>query len=162
MDQRLLDLLKAAPSIDLYELMLTINRMLADPARILDIKTRLHLGARVTFFNHETRTLVPGTVMEFRQKEVAVSDDATHKQWWLTYPAVIPDTTQPPPRPAEPAKPMPYPTAFKIGDTVSFTDKYLRDHVGVVIRLNEKTVSLDCDGEQWRVSRNYLRKIIDV
>jgi hypothetical protein len=32
----------------------------------------------------------------------------------------------------------------------------------MVERLNDKTVSINCDGERWRVTRRILRKIIDV
>ena len=52
-------------------------------------------------------------------------------------------------------------SAFKLGDTVSFTDKHLRERMGSITRMNTKT-SLVCDGEQWRVSPSLLRKIIDL
>jgi signal transduction protein with GAF and PtsI domain len=45
---------------------------------------------------------------------------------------------------------------------VTFTDKYLRERVGTVIRLNDRTVSVLCDGVRRRVTRRILRKIIDV
>ncbi|TFW18284.1 hypothetical protein [Duganella callida] len=51
---------------------------------------------------------------------------------------------------------------FKLGDTVSFTDKHLRERIGTVTRINVKSCSLLCDGEQWRVSPKLLRKIIDL
>ncbi len=40
--------------------------------------------------------------------------------------------------------------------------KHLRERIGTVTRINAKSCSLLCDGEQWRVSRGLLRKIIDV
>ena len=36
---------------------------------------------------------------------------------------------------------------FKLGDTVSFTDKHLRERIGTITRMNTKTYSLICDGE---------------
>lgn len=51
---------------------------------------------------------------------------------------------------------------FKLGDTVRFTDKHLRERIGTIIRMNTKTYSLLCDGEQWRVSPGLLRKVVDV
>jgi hypothetical protein len=54
------------------------------------------------------------------------------------------------------------PVAFQIGDTVGFTDKYFREQVGTIIRLNDKTVSIDCNGQRWRVSPKLLRRIIDL
>ena len=52
--------------------------------------------------------------------------------------------------------------AFKLGDTVSFTDKHLRERIGTITRMNAKTCSLVCDGEQWRASPALPRKIIDL
>jgi hypothetical protein len=162
MDPRLLDALRNAPSLDLYQLSLTAHQMLADPQRILAVRTQLHLGARVTFFHHQTHQLAPGIVVEFRPTEVAVQDETTRKQWWLPYAAIVPDpAAQRAPEPPTP-KPAKTPVNFRIGDTVGFTDKYLREHVGTVVRLNDKTVSVDSDGGRWRVSPRLLREIIDL
>jgi hypothetical protein len=65
-----------------------------------------------------------------------------------------------PPVPA--AQPRVPPNVFSVGDTVTFTDKYLREHAGSVTRINTKTVSVQCDDEAWRVSPRILRKLIDV
>jgi hypothetical protein len=40
MDPRLLDALRNAPSLDLYELNLTVRQMLSDPQRILAVRTQ--------------------------------------------------------------------------------------------------------------------------
>ena len=162
MDTRLLDSLRNAPTLDLYQLSLTVNQLLADPVRILEIRKHLHLGAPVMFFDHRTRTLVPGRVTELRQKDVCVQEDGVHRrQWILPYVALVIDPTiraQPTPQP-QTAIP---PATFQVGDTVAFTDKYFREHIGTVERLNDKTVSILCDGERWRVTRRILRKIIDL
>ena len=77
--------------------------------------------------------------------------------------AIVADPAQrgepaaPPLRPRAPDLPT-----FKLGDTVAFTDKHLRERVGNIVRINTKTCSLLCDGEQWRVSPALLRKIIDL
>lgn len=47
-------------------------------------------------------------------------------------------------------------------DRGRFTDKHLRERIGTIVRINTKTCSLMCDGEQWRVSPAILRKIIDL
>lgn len=160
MDPRLLDLLRNAPSLDLYQLSLSVYQLLGDPERALAIRTRLHLGARVQYYHHKLHELVAGTVIELRQTEVTIRDDATHEQWRLPYAAVVPDASAPAapsPQPA-PIKPV----SLKVGDKAGFTDKHLRERVGTVIRVNGRTVSLDCDGERWRVSPHFLRKVIDV
>ena len=63
MDTRLLDALRIAPSIDLYELSLALNQMLNDPRRILEVRRHLHLGAQVMYFDHRRGTLAPGRIL---------------------------------------------------------------------------------------------------
>jgi hypothetical protein len=162
MDPRLLDSLRNAPSVDLYELNLMVTRLLADPVRILDVRKRLHLGAQVMFFDHRTNALMPGRAIELRQKDLCVQEDGKSTIWILPYAAIVIESTV---RAAQPAPPPNAPinaTDFNVGDTVCFTDKYLRERVGTVIRLNDKTLSVSCDGERWRVTRRILRKMIDV
>jgi hypothetical protein len=162
MDIRILDALRNAPSLDLYELSLAINQMLNDPRRILDVRRHLHLGAQVMYFDHRRGTLAPGRVLQLQPTNATVQDDITRAQWKLPYAAIVADpaqraeqAAQAPPRPADVAE-------FKLGDTVGFTDKHLRERIGTITRMNTKTYSLICDGEQWRVSPALLRKIIDL
>ena len=162
MDSRLLDTLRNAPSLDLYELSLALNHMLADPRRILDVRRHLHLGAQVMYFDHRRGTLAPGRVLQLNAASVTVQDTATRTNWKLPYVAIVADPAQR----VDQAPPMPPrlvdASAFKLGDTVSFTDKHLRERVGTITRINTKSCSLLCDGEQWRVSPGLLRKIIDL
>lgn len=162
MDTRLLDALRNAPSLDLYELSLAINQMLNDPRRILDVRRHLHLGAQVMYFDHRRGTLAPGRVLQLQPTTATVQDDSTRTQWKLPYAAIVADPAQR----AEPAAQAPPRRAdvaeFKLGDTVGFTDKHLRERIGTITRMNTKTYSLICEGEQWRVSPALLRKIIDL
>lgn len=162
MDIRLLDVLRDAPSVDLYELGLMINRLLADPVRVLAIRKHLHLGAPVMFFDHRRNALAPGRVIELRQKEVCVQEDGARTSWVLPYAAIVAPSAARGAQPAPPPEASLAVAVFEVGDTVSFTDKHLRERVGTVVRLNDKTVSVLCDGERWRVARRILRHMIDV
>lgn len=163
MDTRVLDSLRNASSLDLYALNLMLNKLLADPVRILEIRRNLHLGAPVMFYEHRTSTLVPGHVIELRQRDVCVQEaGAQRHQWILPYAAIAIDPAERASHPASSPQPPLAPISFQIGDTVAFTDKHLREHIGIVERLNDKTVSILCDGARWRVTRRILRKIIDV
>jgi hypothetical protein len=51
---------------------------------------------------------------------------------------------------------------FRVGDRVSFEDRYLRTRIGTIIRINQKTATLDCGDSQWRVSFSVLRPVIDL
>lgn len=83
-------------------------------------------------------------MIELRQKDLRIQDERTRTQWVLPYVAVLIDPAQQsaPLAPVPPVQALMPPTAFNIGDTVTFTDKYLREHVGTVTRINTKTLSV--------------------
>lgn len=162
MDTRLLDALRIAPSIELYRLSLAVGQMLNDPRRIIEVRRHLHLGAHVMYFNQRRGTLSPGRVIQLRPTGATVQDDVTQTQWNLPYAAIVADPALQAEEAAQAPVHRPAPTSFKLGDTVAFTDKHLRERVGTITRMNPKTCSLICDGEQWRVSPGLLRKIIDL
>jgi len=77
------------------------------------------------------------------------------------------DTPQPgqkpePAPPAAPSAPKPTRADFRRGEKVSFTDRHLQVHVGVITRCNPKTASVDSDGEAWSVPYGGLRHVLDV
>jgi plastocyanin len=50
-------------------------------------------------------------------------------------------------------------TKFSVGDRVSWTGNDGRHHTGIIIRLNNKTASVQIDNEgYWKVSPQLLRK----
>lgn len=52
----------------------------------------------------------------------------------------------------------------QVGDRVSFMDRNNRELFGTVTKLNQKTVSLVCDGDEkarWRVAYSFLRPVLD-
>lgn len=114
------------------------------------------------YYDERRGTLVPGCILQLQPTYAIVQDDINRTQWKLAYAAIVADpaqhagqTPQAPPRRADM-------TTFKLGDMVSFTDKHLRERIGTITRLNTKTCSIICEGEQWRVSPALLRKIIDL
>jgi hypothetical protein len=68
---------------------------------------------------------------------------------------------------AAPAKPTPPPEIasradFRVGNRVSFTDQNLQHRVGLIVRINQRTATLDCDGQTWRVGFGLLRPLVDI
>ncbi|MFM2274200.1 MAG: hypothetical protein RL211_72 [Pseudomonadota bacterium] len=51
---------------------------------------------------------------------------------------------------------------FRIGNRVSFTDRDLQQRVGLIVRINQRTATLDCDGQTWRVAFGLLRHLVDI
>jgi len=48
------------------------------------------------------------------------------------------------------------------GDKVSFTDRHMQVHVGIITRCNPKTAGVDSDGAAWSVPYAALRHVLDV
>lgn len=156
----ILEALHLAPSLELYRLYLTVGRMLDDPQRILECRRHLHIGMAISYVDENpTRPLRAGRILELRQTQAIVEDDTTRRRWALPYAAIVAGastTTQPPPRAQR--------DDFQVGDTVAFTDQYLREHVGTIVRINQKTASIQCDSSDkyWRVSFSLLRNVVDL
>ena len=71
------------------------------------------------------------------------------------------------PAPTAQTKPSPPPEIarredFRIGNRVSFTDRDLQQRVGLIVRINQRTATLDCDGQTWRVAFGLLRHLVDI
>lgn len=168
-DPTAFDALHRASSMELYYLSVTIDRLLADPRRVLDISRHLHTGQTVRFLDAARSKTTPvmstGRILE-RQTYYAVLS-AHGKSWKVPYAAIevpVGSSEAAATEPAAPPAPC-YPTRedFRKADRVSFEDKYLNTKVGVILRVNTKTASIDCDdGTQWRVPFAMLRHLVDV
>lgn len=49
-----------------------------------------------------------------------------------------------------------------MGDVVGFLDRQHQQRTGKVVRLNDKTVTLQCDRAQWRVGYSHLHRVFEV
>jgi len=49
-----------------------------------------------------------------------------------------------------------------VGDVVGFVDRAQQQRTGQIIRLNDKTVTLQCGPSQWRVGYSLLHRVVDV
>lgn len=149
--------LQQAADLDLLRLYTGIDHLLQHPARILAIRQRLHLGQEVQYLSMRENCMHPGRVIEFRPNEVLIQAE-DHKYWWLPYAAIQIDASMaPPPQPQKPDR-----SEFALGDTVSFEGRDLIQRFGTIVRINQKTASLSCDGQQWRVSFALLRHVVDL
>ena len=162
----ILDALRLASSADLYRLHLTVARLLDDPKRIIEIRRQLNLGMIVSYIADDIQTTQRrGQIVELKPTQVVLVDHATRRRLTLPYAALLTDGL--PGNPSEAPRPAP-PTArrddFRPGDTVSFTDQHLQQRIGTIIRINQKTASIQCDPTEghWRVGFGLLTKIVDI
>ena len=164
-DATLIEALNHATSLELYQMAALVERLMTEPRRIVAIRKELHLGQVVRFYDARHDKMRLGQVVEMRDAQLTLHGTEVHGQWRLPYAAIEPPQPGVKPEPAAPAAPStPKLTRadFRRGDKVSFTDRHLQVHVGVITRCNPKTASVDSDGEAWSVPYRGLRQVLDV
>jgi hypothetical protein len=166
-DPKLIDALNRASSLELFQLSTIIERMLADPRRIIAIRANMHLGQTVHFLDYRDGQMRSGKVVRLNDTQVTLHEDGTRREWKLPYAAIEPPTptaaTQAPSQPAKPAAPRPSRNDFRCGERVSFEDRYLQTLVGTIVRINQRTATIDTGGgTNWRVGFGLLRHVLDI
>ena len=168
-DATLIDALNQATSLELYQLSMLLERLITDPRRIVAVRKDLHLGQVVRFYDGRRDTMREGRIIEMRDAQVTLHDTQQRVQWKLPYAAieppqsaVQPDPATPPAQPTPPASPRPTRADFARGDKVSFTDRHLQTHVGVITRSNPKTATVETGEASWSVPHGGLRRVLDI
>src|SRR5690606_3571258 len=167
-DPRVLDALQNASSLELFQLSTLIERLLADPRRIIAVRKDMHLGQTVRFVDWRDGSLRQGKVVAMRETQVTLQDLQERKEWKLPYAAIEPPHPDPaaPPQalaPEPPAVPRPTANDLRCREKVAFEDKYLQTVVGPIVRINSRTATIDPgDGTHWRVGFALLRHVLDV
>jgi hypothetical protein len=166
-DPKLLDALSRASSLELFQLQSIIERMLADPKRIIAVRLNMHLGQTVRFLDWRDGQMRSGKVVEMRETQVVLHELATRREWKLPYAAIeppAPGTAPGRPAPAEPpGVPLPQRGDFRCGEKVAFEDRYLATQVGTITRINQRTATIDTgNGHSWRVGFALLRHVVDI
>ena len=167
-DPKLIEALSNASSLELFELSNIVDRLLADPRRIMAIRQQLNLGKAVQFMDWRTGQMRSGKVVELKSNQVTVHEDGTRSHWKLSYAAIDPgasnerlDSREPTLSQAPVHKPGP--EDFHRGDKVSFTDTYLQHQAGTITRINQRTATVDCEGGAgWRVPFAMLCHVMDI
>ncbi len=170
---KLIEDLPMATSAQLYQLSWVIEQLLADPRRIVQVRAQLHAGQPVQYLSWTDGKLRQARVVEIRGDHVALLDVASNQAFKVHYAAILTesgaaptdggptsangdlDNSAPPPEIADRAD-------FRVGHRVTFIDKNLHHRVGLIVRVNQYTATLDCDGQKWRVAFELLRHLVDV
>ena len=165
-DPKLIDALNRAGSLELFQLSTIIERLLADPRRIIAVRTNMNLGQTVRFLDWRDGQMRNGKVVAMKDTQVTLHEEGTRREWKLPYAAVEPPLATPQPTAAAPATPPPIKASrndFRGGEKVSFDDKYLQPQVGTVVRIDQRTATVDTgNGHSWRVPFHMLRHVLDI
>ena len=157
--RELMHSLQQASDLDLLRLRTAIDHLLHSPTRILAVRQRLHVGQEVHYWNPRDTRMQQGHIIKFKSDQLLILAENPSQYWWVPYAAIQLDARQAPL--AEPPRPLGR-ADLALGDTVSFETRDLIQHLGSIVRLNQKTATVSCDGHEWRVSFALLRHVIDV
>lgn len=82
-DPQLVDVLNRASSLQLFQLSALIERLLADPRRIIAVRVNMHLGQTVRFVDWRDGNLREGKVLAMKDTQVTVQDLLERREWKL-------------------------------------------------------------------------------
>lgn len=154
-----IDALNNATGFDLFRIRAAIDRMLDDPKRIIELKQRLGKGQQVQYFESDENRVIKATIIDFKRTRVTVKriDDGT--RWTIPYYFI--NINEIDTNILSSSKKLGLDrNEVKVGDNVGFIDRDNVEQYGAIIRLNQKTVTLNCGGHKWRVGYSFLFKVI--
>ena len=151
--------LNNASAFELYRLRAAIDRVLDQPGWMDAVRSRLRIGQAIQYFEPSANRSLQGQVLELRRKQAVVLDLATQKRWLISYAAINLDGADVEIR-EKPRQGLGR-NEVGIGDVVGFVDRNHQQRSGRILRLNDKTVTLMCGPQQWRVAYGLLHRVVD-
>lgn len=151
--------LNSASAFELYRLRAAIDRVLDQPGWMDAVRARLRVGQPIQYFDPVANRSQQGQVLELRRKQAVVLELATQKRWLISYAAINLDGADVEIR-EKPRQGLGR-NEVAIGDMVGFMDRNHQQRSGRILRLNDKTVTLLCGKQQWRVAYALLHRVVD-
>ena len=154
--------LEEATPFQLWRLRALIDRFLDDPGRLLKVRSKLHIGQRVAYFDPDENREISAIVIRILRTRVLVKNTDDGKQWRLPlYMLNIDELPTDAPIKNQKIDRL----TLKVGEKVGFIDNRQsnRPLYGVVTKLNPKTATVKIfAGGIWRVSYSALFYVLDV
>lgn len=136
----------------------------------MQARGQLHTGQQVQYLSWNDGKMRAARVVAMKDRRVTVHDEASRSLLTVPYAAVVPaqanvtevgagaSAQRPPTAPPEIASRA----DFRVGQRVSFTDQQLQHRIGMIMRINQRTATLNCEGQGWRVAFGLLHHLVDV
>ena len=153
---KILNEIKKASLFDLYRLHVAIGNELDNPNHIFSVKQRLRIGMKISFFHHVENRLIDATIISLNSKSVVILDHEKQTRFKVPYYVINLSDADVSIHNTHNSLDA---NNLKVGDLVGFT-KDGKDIVGIIKRLNSKTVTLQTqNSQQWRVAYSFLYNI---
>jgi hypothetical protein len=154
-----LEALNHASAFELYRLRVAITEKLDDPKWIEAIRWRLRIGQEIQYFSWNHNALRRARIVEFRRKQVDVLDLTDGKRWLIDFCTINVDGVDVQVR--EHVHKGMGRNEVVVGQTLGFVGRDGNEHSGVVLRRNNKTVTMQVGAQQWRVGYGLLHPVHD-
>ena len=156
----IINTLNSASGFDLFRIKSAIERMLDDPKSIAEIKRHLRINQKIQYFDPAENRIIKATITAFKRTKVSVQHIEDDARWNIPYyfiniHEIDTDLT------AKHKEAGLQRNEVKVGDKVGFLDRNNIEQYGDVIRLNPKTVTINCRSGQWRVAYSFLFKVLN-
>jgi hypothetical protein len=156
---QIIEALNSATGFDLFRIQSAINKMLDDPKRVDELRGQLTIGQEIEYFDPEQNRAIKAVVKKFKRTRISVVNVEDGRSWDLPYyyinihgidTAISSQNKQVGLDRNE----------VSVGEKVGFLDRDNNEIYGNIIRLNQKTVTINCPNAQWRVAYGQLFKVI--
>jgi len=154
----IINALNNASGFDLFRIKSAIERMLDDPKCIAEIKQHLRINQEIQYFDPAENRIINATITAFKRTRVAVQHIEDKARWNIPYYYINLDKINTDITSLHKETGLQR-NEVKVGDKVGFLDKNNIEQYGDVIRLNPKTVTINCRTGQWRVAYSFLFKV---
>lgn len=154
-----IEALNNATGFDLYRINVAIDRMLEDPKRMIELKQRLKVGQEIQYFEPAENRNIKAVILEFKRTRVSVRNTEDGARWTIPYYFINLDEVNTDIASITKTTGLDR-NAVNVGEKVGFIDREHVERYGVIVRLNQKTVTLNCAGCKWRVAYEFLFKVI--
>ena len=159
---QIMEQLKQASPFELYRLNEAIYKHLEDEQTIAQIKSRLAPGQLITYFDRGENRLIEARVIKLNRTRVLVQHVHDLKKWNIPYYFVNVDNIDPDIKPGPEKKGLSK-NQLQVGATVGYVSRQNREVYARVLRLNQKTATVEVlsDGSRWRVPYSFLFPVLD-
>jgi len=156
-----LNVLNEASLFDLHRLQSAIYQEMSNPKRIEAIKVHLIPGKKVSYFDDSLNCLVDAIVVKPKKTRCLVKHVEDGAYWNIPFYYINLDNVDTDIKPSENKRGIAK-AVLKVGDRVGYKSKTGEDVYGSVIRLNQKTATIQVDPHsRWRVSYGLLFSVLD-
>lgn len=161
MSNDFLSRLEQASLFELWRLRAVIDKCMEDPYRLMQVRAKLRLGQKISYFDPEENREIKGVITKIGKTRAWIRHVHDQKNWNIPFYMLNIDCI---PTDVKVGHKKVDRLTLKVGDKVGFVNH--RDNnkelYGTVVKLNPKTAGVRLNtGENWRVGYGGLFYVLD-